>query len=113
MNINIVKGTTPLSRGRQRRRTPVHRLAAKESISASKMRTAQAGHKSRHGQRRREASDSEQVTEIIRPRNPKTFDFFRASTSGEHIEKIYLAGVRRNPRTARSSTQDFLCRWKF
>jgi len=37
----------------------------------------------------------------------KTFDFFRASTSGEHIEKIYLAGVGENPRVARSIAPGF------
>jgi type IV pilus assembly protein PilM len=34
----------------------------------------------------------QQVTEIIVLEIQKTFDFFRASASGEHIEKIYLAG---------------------
>jgi type IV pilus assembly protein PilM len=32
------------------------------------------------------------VTEIIVLEIQKTFDFFRASSAGEHIEKIYLAG---------------------
>jgi type IV pilus assembly protein PilM len=32
------------------------------------------------------------VTEIIVLEIQKTFDFFRASAAGEHIEKIYLAG---------------------
>ena len=34
----------------------------------------------------------QQVTEIIVLEIQKTFDFFRASSAGEHIEKIYLAG---------------------
>jgi len=34
----------------------------------------------------------QQVTEIIVLEIQKTFDFFRASAAGEHIEKIYLAG---------------------
>src|SRR5208337_4807757 len=33
-----------------------------------------------------------QLTEIIVLEIQKTFDFFRASAAGEHIEKIYLAG---------------------
>ena len=32
------------------------------------------------------------MTEIIVLEIQKTFDFFRASAAGEHIEKIYLAG---------------------
>jgi type IV pilus assembly protein PilM len=32
------------------------------------------------------------VTEILVLEIQKTFDFFRASSAGEHIEKIYLAG---------------------
>jgi len=34
----------------------------------------------------------QQVTEIIVLEIQKTFDFFRASAAGEHIEKIFLAG---------------------
>ena len=34
----------------------------------------------------------QQVTEIIVLEIQKTFDFFRASASGEHIERIYVAG---------------------
>ena len=34
----------------------------------------------------------QQVTEIIVLEIQKTFDFFRASAAGEHIERIYLAG---------------------
>jgi type IV pilus assembly protein PilM len=34
----------------------------------------------------------EQVTELIVLEIQKTFDFFRATSAGEHIEKIYLAG---------------------
>src|ERR1700681_2505909 len=34
----------------------------------------------------------QQVTEIIVLEIQKTFDFFRASSAGEHIERIYLAG---------------------
>ncbi len=34
----------------------------------------------------------QQVTEIIVLEIQKTFDFFRATASGEHIERIYLAG---------------------
>ena len=33
-----------------------------------------------------------QVTEIIVLEIQKTFDFFRATAAGAHIEKIYLAG---------------------
>src|SRR5207245_11772203 len=34
----------------------------------------------------------QQVTEIIVLEIQKTFDFFRASAAGEHIEKILVAG---------------------
>jgi len=34
----------------------------------------------------------QQVTEIIVLEIQKTFDFFRATAAGEHIERIYLAG---------------------
>src|SRR5207245_10867452 len=34
----------------------------------------------------------QQVTELIVLEIQKTYDFFRASAAGEHIEKIYLAG---------------------
>jgi type IV pilus assembly protein PilM len=34
----------------------------------------------------------QQVTEIIVLEIQKTFDFFRATASGEHIERIYIAG---------------------
>src|SRR5204862_6763186 len=34
----------------------------------------------------------QQVTEIIVLEIQKTFDFFRATAAGQHIEKIYLAG---------------------
>jgi len=34
----------------------------------------------------------QQVTEIIVLEIQKTFDFFRASAAGEHIERIYMAG---------------------
>ncbi|MGH9638166.1 MAG: type IV pilus biogenesis protein PilM, partial [Candidatus Angelobacter sp.] len=33
-----------------------------------------------------------QVTEIIVLEIQKTFDFFRATAAGEHIERIYIAG---------------------
>jgi len=47
------------------------------------------------------------VTEIIVLEIQKTFDFFRASTSGEHIEKIYLRVVRRNPGLLEALRQEF------
>ena len=34
----------------------------------------------------------QQVTEVIVLEIQKTFDFFRASAAGEHIERIYMAG---------------------
>src|SRR5213594_3069021 len=60
MNINIVKGTTP--------------LFPRDVSEDAKTPILQ------------------QVTEIIVLEIQKTFDFFRASAAGEHIEKIYLAG---------------------
>src|SRR6202023_1508600 len=62
MNINIVKGTTPLF--------PRDGTVSEDA----------------------KAPILQQVTEIIVLEIQKTFDFFRASAAGEHIEKIYLAG---------------------
>ncbi len=56
----------------------------------------------------------QQVTEIIVLEIQKTFDFFRASAAGEHIEKIYLAGgSSKVPGLVEALRQEFSLRWKF
>src|SRR5208282_3452559 len=54
----------------------------------------------------------QQVTEIIVLEIQKTFDFFRASAAGEHIEKIYLAGgSAKVPGLVEALRRSFRCRW--
>jgi len=54
----------------------------------------------------------QQVTEIIVLEIQKTFDFFRASAAGEHIEKIYLAGgSAKVPGLVEALRQNSQCRW--
>src|SRR5712675_749729 len=80
MNINIVKGTTPLFP----RDVSVGGHQYTESLKL--------GHKVGTVSEDAKTPILQQVTEIIVLEIQKTFDFFRASSAGEHIEKIYLAG---------------------
>jgi type IV pilus assembly protein PilM len=76
MNINIVKGTTPLF--------PRDVSVGGHQYTDSLQKELDLNFD--------DAEKLKQVTEIIVLEIQKTFDFFRASAAGEHIEKIYLAG---------------------
>ena len=55
----------------------------------------------------------QQVTEIIVLEIQKTFDFFRASAAGEHIERfIWRADRQAFPAWWKRCGRSFLCRWK-
>jgi type IV pilus assembly protein PilM len=94
MNINIVKGTTPLftrdvSVGGNQYTDALQKeldlgLEDAESLkTGEKVGTVSADAK---------LPILQQVTEIIVLEIQKTFDFFRATAAGEHIERIYMAG---------------------
>jgi type IV pilus assembly protein PilM len=94
MNINIVKGTTPLfprdvSVGGHQY---TDSLQKELDLSFEDAEALKLGHKVGTVSEDAKLPILQQVTEIIVLEIQKTFDFFRASTSGEHIEKIYLAG---------------------
>ena len=94
MNINIVKGTTPLfprdvSVGGHQY---TDSLQKELDLSFEDAEALKLGHKVGTVSEDAKHPILQQVTEIIVLEIQKTFDFFRASTSGEHIEKIYLAG---------------------
>ena len=94
MNINIVKGTTPLFP----RDVSVGGHQYTDSLQKELDLSFEDAEALKLGQKVGTVSEDakhpilQQVTEIIVLEIQKTFDFFRASTSGEHIEKIYLAG---------------------
>jgi type IV pilus assembly protein PilM len=94
MNINIVKGTTPLfprdvSVGGHQY---TDSLQKELDLSFEDAEALKLGHKVGTVSEDAKLPILQQVTEIIVLEIQKTFDFFRASTSGEHIEKIFLAG---------------------
>jgi len=94
MNINIVKGTTPLfprdvSVGGHQY---TDSLQKELDLSFEDAEALKLGHKVGTVSEDAKQPILQQVTEIIVLEIQKTFDFFRASASGEHIEKIYLAG---------------------
>jgi type IV pilus assembly protein PilM len=94
MNINIVKGTTPLfprdvSVGGHQY---TDSLQKELDLSFDDAESLKLGHKVGTVQDDAKTPILQQVTEIIVLEIQKTFDFFRASAAGEHIEKIYLAG---------------------
>ena len=94
MNINIVKGTTPLfprdvSVGGHQY---TDSLQKELDLSFDDAESLKLGKKVGTVSEDAKAPILQQVTEIIVLEIQKTFDFFRASSSGEHIEKIYLAG---------------------
>ena len=115
MNINIVKGTTPLfprdvSVGGHQY---TDSLQKELDLSFDDAESLKLGNKVGTVSEDAKTPILQQVTEIIVLEIQKTFDFFRASAAGEHIEKIYLAGgSSRFPdwwkRCARSSR----CRWR-
>src|SRR5437868_12370410 len=94
MNINIVKGNIPLFTrdvsvgGHQY----TDSLQKELDLSFDDAESPKLGHK--HGTVSEDAKLPilQQVTEIIVLEIQKTFDFFRATAAGEHIERIYIAG---------------------
>jgi len=94
MNINIVKGTSPLftrdvSVGGNQYTDSLQKELDLSFDDAEKLKLGgQVGTVSADAK----APILQQVTEIIVLEIQKTFDFFRATAPGEHIERIYLAG---------------------
>jgi type IV pilus assembly protein PilM len=94
MNINIVKGTTPLFT----RDVSVGGNQYTDSLQKELDLSFDDAEALKLGQRVGTVSEDaklpilQQVTEIIVLEIQKTFDFFRATAAGEHIERIYLAG---------------------
>ena len=94
MNINIVKGTTPLFTrdvsvgGHQY----TDSLQKELDLSFDDAESLKLGKKVGTVSEDAKMPILQQVTEIIVLEIQKTFDFFRATATGEHIERIYLAG---------------------
>lgn len=94
MNINIVKGTTPLFTrdvsvgGHQY----TDSLQKELDLSFDDAEALKLGNKVGTVSEDAKLPILQQVTEIIVLEIQKTFDFFRATAAGEHIERIYLAG---------------------
>ena len=94
MNINIVKGATPLFTrdvsvgGNQYTDSLQKELDLSFDDAESLKLGRQVGTVSADAK----GPILQQVTEIIVLEIQKTFDFFRATAPGEHIERIYLAG---------------------
>jgi len=94
MNINIVKGTTPLFTrdvsvgGNQY----TDALQKELDLSFDDAEALKLGKKVGTVSEDAKMPILQQVTEIIVLEIQKTFDFFRATASGEHIERLYVAG---------------------
>jgi type IV pilus assembly protein PilM len=94
MNINIVKGNTPLFTrdvsvgGHQY----TDSLQKELDLSFDDAEALKLGEKVGTVSEDAKLPILQQVTEIIVLEIQKTFDFFRATAAGEHIERIYLAG---------------------
>jgi type IV pilus assembly protein PilM len=94
MNINIVKGTVPLFTrdvsvgGHQY----TDSLQKELDLTFEDAEALKLGSKVGTVSEEAKAPILQQVTEIIVLEIQKTFDFFRATAAGEHIERIYLAG---------------------
>jgi type IV pilus assembly protein PilM len=94
MNINIVKGATPLFTrdvsvgGHQY----TDSLQKELDLSFDDAESLKLGNKVGTVSEDAKMPILQQVTEIIVLEIQKTFDFFRATAPGEHIERIYLAG---------------------
>ena len=94
MNINIVKGSKPLFTrdvsvgGHQY----TDSLQKELDLSFDDAESLKLGQKVGTVSEDAKAPILQQVTEIIVLEIQKTFDFFRATAAGEHIERIYLAG---------------------
>jgi type IV pilus assembly protein PilM len=94
MNINIVKGTTPLfprdvSVGGHQY---TDSLQKELDLNFDDAEALKLGKKVGTVSEDAKTPILQQVTEIIVLEIQKTFDFFRASAAGEHIEKILVAG---------------------
>jgi len=94
MNINILKGPTPLFTrdvsvgGHQY----TDALQKELDLSFEDAESLKLGEKVGTVSEDAKLPILQQVTEIIVLEIQKTFDFFRATAAGEHIERIYLAG---------------------
>ena len=94
MNINIVKGVTPLFTrdvivgGNQY----TDSLQKELDLSFDDAEAFKLGRQVGTVSADAKVPILQQVTEIIVLEIQKTFDFFRATAPGEHIERIYLAG---------------------
>jgi type IV pilus assembly protein PilM len=94
MNINIVKGNVPLFTrdvsvgGHQY----TDSLQKELDLSFEDAESLKLGRKVGTVSEDAKLPILQQVTEIIVLEIQKTFDFFRATAPGEHIEKIFLAG---------------------
>jgi type IV pilus assembly protein PilM len=94
MNINIVKGTTPLFTrdvsvgGNQY----TDALQKELDLGLQDAESLKVGEKVGTVSEDAKLPILQQVTEIIVLEIQKTFDFFRATAAGEHIERIYMAG---------------------
>jgi type IV pilus assembly protein PilM len=94
MNINVVKGAAPLftrdvSVGGDQY---TDSLQKELDLSFEDAEALKLGEKVGTVSEDAKAPILEQVTELIVLEIQKTFDFFRATSTGEHIERIYLAG---------------------
>src|SRR3954451_3975222 len=94
MNINILKGSTPLFTrdvsvgGHQ----STDALQKELDLSFDDAESLKLGQKVGTVSEDAKLPILQQVTEIIILEIQKTFDFFRATAAGEHIERIYVAG---------------------
>ncbi len=94
MNINIVKGSTPLFTrdvsvgGHQY----TDSLQKELDLSFDEAEAFKLGKKVGTVSEDAKGPILQQVTELIVLEIQKTFDFFRATSAGEHLEKIYIAG---------------------
>jgi len=94
MNINVVKGSIPLftrdvSVGGNQYTDSLQREL---DLSFDDAEALKLGERIGAISEDAKAPILQQVTEIIMLEIQKTFDFFRATASGEHIERIYVAG---------------------
>jgi len=94
MNINIVRGRVPLFTrdvsvgGNQY----TDSLQKELDLSSEDAEALKLGKKVGTVSEDAKLPILQQVTEIIVLEIQKTFDFFRATASGEHIERIYISG---------------------
>lgn len=94
MNINIVKGDKPLFTrdvsvgGNQY----TDSLQKELDLSFEQAESLKLGERVATVSEDAKAPIIQQVTELIVLEIQKTFDFFRATSAGEHIERIYMAG---------------------